>query len=128
MALPDSLSENFQSVDSILHVSKVVFRIIKTCKGKELATGRFKAKSYPCEDAGYRVGERYIIFGYLNKETGQLETNNCNALCEETIPHPQDKEKMKSPNFDFERYEKATLDMKQEFKSVQKIIDKWTRR
>jgi hypothetical protein len=128
MAMPDSLSENLQPGDSTLHVSEVVFKIIKTWKGKELTTERFKAKRYPCEDAGYRVGERYIIFGYLNKETGQLETNNCNSLCEETIPDPLDKLKMKSANFDFERYQKATLEMRQEFEVVEKLIDRQTRR
>lgn len=128
MAMPDSLNENIQSGDSTLHVTEVVFKIIKLWKGKELVTGRFKARRYPCEGAGYRVGERYIIFGYLNTETGQLETNNCTSLCEETTPDPRDKIKMKSPDFDLAKYQQATEEMKQVFEAVEKLIDKRTKR
>jgi hypothetical protein len=128
VAMTDSLNKNIQPGDSTLHVTEVVFRIIKTWKGKEIATESFSVKRYPCEDAGYRVGERYIIFGYFNKETGQLETNNCNSLSEGTIIDPRDKIKMASADFDFARYQDATLEMKQEFESVRKMIEKRTKR
>ena len=123
----DSLSENFQRGDSSLHVTDVIFQVLKIWKGKQVETIRFKAKRYPCEDAGFRVGERYIIFGYINPESGDLETNNCTSLSESTIPDPEDKIKMKSKDFDAERFEKATLQFKQEFESVKKQIERSTK-
>lgn len=123
MVMPDSLNKNVQVGDSTLHVTEVVFKILKTWKGKQLITGRFKAEQDPCADAGYVVGERYIIFGYLNKETGYLETNNCNSLCEKTIPHPQHRFKTRLPNFDEVRFQKANEKMRKVFESVKKSIE-----
>ena len=96
----DNSSDNFQPNDSSLHVTEVIFQVIKVWKGKQLQTLRFKAKRDPCEDAGFRVGERYIIFGYINAGSGELETNNCTTLSEETIQDPEDKIMMASKDFD----------------------------
>jgi hypothetical protein len=120
----DSLSENFQRGDSSLHVTEVIFQVVKIWKGKQVETIRFKAKRYPCEDAGFKIGERYIIFGYINPESGNLETNNCTSLSENTIPDPDDKIKMQSKDFDAARFERATLQFRQEFESVKKQIER----
>lgn len=107
--------------------TSLVFKIEKVWKGEKLKTIKFNPKRYPCEDAGYRVEERYIIFGYINQKTGELETNNCNSLSEETLPDPMDKIKMASKDFDFKRHQNATLQMRQQFESVIKLIEKQTR-
>lgn len=119
----DSLSENFKRGNSSLHVTEVIFQVVKIWKGEQLETIRFKAKQYPCEDASFRVGERYIIFGYINPESKDLETNNCTSLSENTVPDPEDKIKMQSKDFDAERFQRATLQFKQEFESVKKQIE-----
>lgn len=127
-AMRDSLSEDFQPRGSSFHVTKTIFKVLKVWKGDPTATIRFNAKRYPCQDAHYRIGERYIVFGYINKKTGELETNNCNSLSEETVPRPEDKEKMASNNVDVERYRKAILQEKQEFEFVTRLISKKTKR
>ena len=123
----DFLSENFQRGDSSLHVTEVIFQVVKIWKGRQMETIRFKAKRYACKDAGFKVGERYIIFGYINPESGDLETNNCTSLSENTIPDPEDKIKIQSKDFDAERFERATLQLKQDFESVKKQIERSTK-
>jgi hypothetical protein len=123
----DSLRDNSLGADSSLHVTEVIFHVLKIWKGKQLETIQFKAKQYPCEDAGFKVGERYIIFGYINPESGELETNDCTSLSEDTIPDPEYKIQMQSKHFDAERYERATLQFKKEFESVKKQIEHSTK-
>ena len=96
--VPESMNSLFAD-DSSLYVTDVIFSIEKVWKGSNLSTVKFDAKMYPCGDAEYRIGERYIIFGYLNSETGKLETNNCNSLAEGIWPYPYDI-RLENPEFD----------------------------
>lgn len=127
MAMPaDSLDGDSQWGD-YLYVEEVTFKVEHVWKGERRPTMRFKRKKSPCEDASYRVGERYIIFGYVNKATGELETNNCTGLPENTIPSPSDEIMMESEDFNYEIYREAREQEKNEFDSVKKLISKQTR-
>lgn len=118
---PESLM-SLRLNDSSVYVTDVIFTVEEVLKGQKLKTVKFDGKKYPCEDAGYRIGERYIIFGYLNAETGKLETNNCNSLEEGIRPRPFD------GNGDIEGYHHGVLRRNQEFNSLKKFIRKKTKK
>lgn len=104
-------------------VNEVIFWVEYVWKGTKVKTIKLKGKKYPCWDAMYRIGERYIIFGYINQETRELETNDCNSLSEETMPNPRDKIKIASNDSEFAEYQKA---VRAGFESVKKLISKQT--
>ncbi len=106
-------------------ITEVIFWVEYVWKGKNVKTIKLKGKRYPCWDASYRIGERYIIFGHINKETGELETNNCNSLSEETIPDPWHKIKRELSDSEVAEYRKA---VKAEFESVKRLINRQTGR
>lgn len=128
LAIPaDSLNRDFQRGD-YLGIEEIIFKVEHIWKGDRRATMRFKGKKSPCKDAVYRIGERYIIFGYTNNETGELEANNCTGLSEHTMPSVRDKIEMESEDFNYESYREARLKEKEEFESVKRLISKQTRR
>ena len=115
-----------KNVDSIRYITDIAFEVDQVWKGEKITKVKFDPKKRPCEDASYKIGERYIVFGYINQETGKFEANICTSLSEETRPDPIDERKI-SKDFDIRKYEKAMADMRQEFLSVKKLIIKRTR-
>ena len=119
------VAENMNSLraeDSSLFVTDVIFDVEIVWKGTVSQTIKFEQKLRPCGDASYRIGERYIIFGYRNSETDKLETNNCNSIDEFIRPYPFD------GHGDIKNYQNAVLRMNQEFHDIKKIITKKTRK
>lgn len=113
--------------DSSRHITEIVFKVELVWKGKRIERLRFEPRKRPCEDAHYKIGERYIVFGYINQETGMLEANVCTSLSENSRPDSIDKKKM-DKDFDLKKYQLALTDMRQEFLSVKRLITRRTRR
>jgi plasmid replication initiation protein len=124
-AVADDLADG-ENMDSIRHITDIVFKVDHVWKGKKIEKLKFDPKKRPCEDAHYKIGERYIVFGYINQETGQFEANICTSLSEETKPDAIDQKKI-TKEFDLKKYEQAMTDMRQEFLSVKKLIIRKTK-
>ena len=125
-ALGENVGEG-ENLDSIRHITDIVFKVDQVWKRNKIERLKFDPKKSPCEDAYYKIGERYIVFGYLNQETGKFEANICTSLSEETRPDPIDKSKI-SKDFDLEKYQQAMTDMRQEFQSVKTLITRKIRK
>ena len=123
-AMADSLSESFHPGDTSRHITATIFKIEKAWKGASGQTVKLEAREAPCEGARYTTGDRYIIFVYLNKETGKLETNDCRSLCEMTIPSEGDAFRMKDEEISFEEYRGKWAE---HFQDAKKLIDRLAR-
>lgn len=125
-AVSDQLNEG-KNLDSIRHIMDIVFKVHHQWKGEKITKIKLDSKKTPCEDAHYKIGERYIIFGYINQETGKLEANICTSLSEETRPDRLDERKV-SKNVDSKRYQKSMTNMREEFLSIKKLITRRARK
>lgn len=111
---------NFDN-DSSLHITDVVFKIHTVWKGDVTGKLKLNPRKYPCEDANYRIGETFIIFGYINKDTGLLESNSCNSLNEFVRQTASDKEKARD-KADYRRFKKYQTKHRRDFNSIKQII------
>jgi len=118
----DGLNDEGKS-DSVKFISEIAFDVIQVWRGEKWTKMKFDQLDRPCGDAKYKIGERYIVFGYFNHETGKLETNNCACLNELTRPDPVDEFRVLNDG-DRENYKKYLQRRSKEFLFVKNLISR----